>query len=132
MKKIQSETTQQKLWKILIPSPCLLKMVLTSPFLHLFCFVGKLAMKFIQDNSINYWPTPAGSLDMNPIENHWHKLKYRYFLRTVVKAFNKEQLVAGIQGFWDTMTPEKCRHYIGYLKKVFPAVVEREGRASGY
>ena len=33
----------------------------------MFCLVGKLAMKFIQDN-INYWPTPAESLDMNSIE----------------------------------------------------------------
>lgn len=33
----------------------------------MFCLVGKLAMKCIQDN-INYWPTPAESLDMNSIE----------------------------------------------------------------
>lgn len=70
-------------------------------------------MKFIQDNNINYWPTPAESPDMNPIENLWHELKH--FLRTVVKHTNKEELVAGIQGFWDTVTPEKCRRYIGHL-----------------
>jgi hypothetical protein len=43
---------------------------------------------------------------MNPIENVWHELKY--FIRTVVKPVNKEELFAGIQQFWATMTPEKC------------------------
>ena len=32
---------------------------------------------------------------MNPIENVWHELKY--FIRTVVKPVNKEELFAGIQ-----------------------------------
>ena len=92
--------------------------------------LGKLAMQFIEDNHINYWPTPAESPDMNPIENLWHELKH--FLRTVVKPSNKEELVAGIQRFWDSVTPEKCQRYIGHLKKVLPAVVERVGRASGF
>lgn len=48
-------------------------------------------MKFIQDNNINYWPTPAESLDMNLIKNLGHELKP--FLRTVVKVpTNKEEL----------------------------------------
>lgn len=66
---------------------------------------------------------------MNPIENLWHELKH--FLRTLVKPSNKE-LVAGIQRFWDNVTPEKCQRYIGHLKKVLPAVVAREGGASGF
>ena len=60
----------------------------------LFC-LGKLAMQFIKDKNINYWPTPAESPDMNPVENLWHKLKH--FLRTFVKPSNKEELVAGYQ-----------------------------------
>lgn len=87
-------------------------------------------MQFLQDNEINYWPTPAESPDMNPIELLWHELKT--FLRTVVKPMNKQELVAGIEKFWDSVTAEKCRRYIGHLCKVIPAVVEREGRASGY
>ena len=67
---------------------------------------------------------------MNPLENLWHELKH--FLHTVVKPSNKEELVAGIQCFWDSVTPEKCQRYIGHLKKVLPAVVERVGRASGF
>jgi len=87
-------------------------------------------MQFIKDNGINYWPTPAESPDMNPIENLWHELKN--VLRTMVKPKNKEELVSGIQTFWDTVTAEKCRRYIGHLKKVIPTVIERQGRASGY
>ena len=54
-------------------------------------------MDFIRDNGINYWPTPAESPDMNPIENLWHELKH--FLRTFVKPMNKDELVARIQRF---------------------------------
>ena len=67
---------------------------------------------------------------MNPIELLWHELKS--FLRTTVKPKNKDELVAGIQRFWDTVTPAKCIRYIGHLRKVIPAVVQREGRASGF
>ena len=93
-------------------------------------FVGRLAMRFIEENNINYWPTPAESPDLNPIEMIWHELKS--YLRRFVKPTNKEQLVNGIQEFWQTVTPEKCQRYIGHLRKVVPEVIRREGRASGY
>jgi len=87
-------------------------------------------MRFIEENHINYWPTPAESPDLNPIEMIWHELKN--YLRRFVKPTNKEQLVNGIQEFWQTVTPEKCQRYIGHLRKVVPEVIRREGRASGY
>ena len=87
-------------------------------------------MRFIEENNINYWPTPAESSDLNPIEMIWHELKS--YLRRIVKPTNKEQLVNGIQEFWQTVTPEKCQRYIGHLGKVVPEVIRREGRASGY
>ena len=61
---------------------------------------------------------------------HQHELKH--FLRVVVKPMNKDKLVAGIKAFWDTVTPEKCTKYINHLHKMHPAVVECQGRASGY
>ena len=83
-------------------------------------------MAFIRDNNINYWPTPAESPDLNPIE-------IKFFLSTVVKPRNKEELVDGIRTFWSTrVTPEKCQRYIGHLQKVLPEVIRREGRASGH
>lgn len=87
-------------------------------------------MAFIRDNDVNYWPTPAESPDLNPIEMLWHELKN--YLRRVVKPTNKEELVGGIQEFWRTVTPEKCQRYISHLRKVVPEVIRREGRASGY
>lgn len=87
-------------------------------------------MEFVRDNSINYWPTPAESPNMNPIEMLWHELKS--FLRRIVKPKNKEELVEGIQQFWQTVTPEKCQRYIGHLQKVMPEVIRRQGKASGY
>lgn len=91
---------------------------------------SRLAMRFIEENNISYWPTPAESPDMNPIELLWHELKT--FLRREVKPTIKEELEAGIHRFWDTVTAEKCNRYISHLRKVIPAVVQREGRASGY
>ena len=88
-------------------------------------------MAFIRDNNINYWPTLAESPDLNPIEILWNELKF--FLSTVVKPRNKDELVDGIRTFWSTrVTPEKCQRYIGHLQKVLPEVIRREGRASGH
>ena len=41
---------------------------------------------------------------MNPIENLWYELKE--FLRREVKPRTKEELVAGIHQFWETVTTE--------------------------
>lgn len=88
------------------------------------------AQQFLIDNRVNWWKTPAESPDLNPIENMWHKLKE--FIRREVKPKTKEELVAGIIKFWDTVTVEKCVKYINHLKKVIPKVVELNGNATGY
>ena len=76
-------------------------------------------------------PTPAESPDLNPIENLWHEFKH--FLPRRVKPTNKEQLVGGIKLFWETrVTPESCKKYINHIQKVIPAVMENQGRATGY
>ena len=66
-----------------------------SNWFSLPCYTGRLAMQFIRDNNINYWPTPAESPDLNPIEMLWHELKC--YLRRVVKPRNKDDLLSGIQ-----------------------------------
>ena len=88
---------------------------------------SRLAKAFYSSEGINWWPTPAESPDLNPIELVWHELKH--FLRKTYKPVTKE----GLKTFWETrMTKEKCNQYINHLKKVVPKVIERDGRASGY
>ena len=91
---------------------------------------SNVAKKMMEECGINWWPTPAESPDMNPIENLWHELKEK--LRNDIKPRKKDELLEGIQEVWSSITPEKCRKYISHLDKVLPKVIEREGRASGY
>ena len=64
------------------------------------------------------------------IELLWHEPKT--FLRRVVKPTIKDEPVAGIHRFWDSVTAAKCCKYNSHLRKVIPAVVQGEGRALGY
>ena len=76
---------------------------------------SRLAKAYLQEKNISWWPTPPESPDLNPIKNMSHKLKE--FLRREVKPKTKDELVRGIQQFWDTVTGEKCRKYIRHLHK---------------
>ena len=71
---------------------------------------SKLAMAFLKDNNINYWPTLPESPDMNPIKMLWHELKNH--LRSGVKPKNKEELVEGIENVWRGLNSERCTKYM--------------------
>lgn len=94
------------------------------------CHMSLSTRRFLETNNVRLLRTPPESPDLNPIEYVWHELKH--FLRTSAKPQNKEELFAGIQQFWATMTPEKCSRYIDHLKKVLPRVLEVNGEATGY
>ena len=85
---------------------------------------------YFEEKGINWWPTPAESPDLNPIENLWGSLKQ--YLRNTYKPKNLQELKDGIQHFWNTLTPEVCTRYVNHLQKVIPTVVEKEGGPSGY
>ena len=91
---------------------------------------SRCARAFFEENEINWWKTPPESPDLNPIENLWHELKE--FIRREVKPKRKEELVEGIRRFWRTVDVAKCQKYIGHLRKVIPAVIEKEGNATGF
>lgn len=91
---------------------------------------SNLGKQTMTENNVNWWKTPPESPDMNPIENLWHELKTH--LRSRVKPRCKDELLAGIKQYWATVTPEKCRKYIGHIQRVLPAVVERNGKATGF
>jgi len=78
--------------------------------------VSHLGKKFIVDNKINWWKTPPESPDLNPIENLWHELKE--YIRREGKPTKNEELIAGIEEFWGSVSGEKCRKYIRHLQKV--------------
>ena len=44
----------------------------------------------------------------------------------------KDELVQGIQLFWATVDVQKCRRYIGHLRRVLPHIVELNGDAIGF
>ena len=103
-------------------------------YVHLpsyFCsyVTGHYAIDHLDANKTKYWPTPAESPDLNPIEMLWHELKHH--LRMSIKPTTKEELINGITKFWATVTPKKCARYINHIRKVIPIVVAREKRASG-
>ena len=54
------------------------------------------------------------------------------YIRWVIKPANKEELIQGIRQFWDTVDVQKCRRYIGHLKRVLPRIVELDGDATGF
>ena len=92
---------------------------------------SRAAQDFMDENGINWCRTPAESPDLNPIEKLWHELKH--YLRKKVKPKTIDELKDGICEFWETRVDvEKCRKYIGNLRKVVPEVIRREGRATGY
>ncbi|PIK37640.1 Transposable element Tcb2 transposase [Apostichopus japonicus] len=86
---------------------------------------------FMVANQIPWWPTPAESPDLNPIEMLWHELKH--CLRSELKPYTLDDLKRMITFFWkDRVTPEKCQKYIGHIQKVLPVVLEVEGKATGH
>ena len=51
--------------------------------------VSRYTQKFMASNGVNWWKTPAESLDLNLIENLWHELKE--FIRRETKPKTKER-----------------------------------------
>ena len=89
-----------------------------------------LANGFFTTHNMNWWKYPPESPDCNPIENLCHEMKE--YLRREIKPRTKQQLIDGIQEFWETVDVVKCTKYIRHLRKVLPCVIGVEGEATGY
>ena len=91
---------------------------------------SRVAKAFYVERGINWWPTPASSADLNPIERVWRELKY--FIARTVKPLSKHELIEGICLFWrKRMTPAKCIKYIDHTFAVLPKIVGKEGGITG-
>lgn len=91
---------------------------------------SKYIRRLFKFHGIYWWKTPPESPDLNPIENCWGSLKQ--YLRSSYKPTNLDELMNGIEEFWQTLTPDVCKKYISHLQKVMPKVVEVDGNPSGY
>ena len=86
---------------------------------------------WLTQHGINLMISPPESPDLNPIENLWALLKHH--IRRKSNPTTKDELLNSIKEFWGTtVTPELCQRYISHLRKVIPAVILRDGAATGY
>ena len=91
---------------------------------------SKYIKRLFKFHDIYWWKTPAESPDLNPVENCWGSLKQ--YLRTSYKPRNLDELMDGIQEFWDSLTPDVCQKYIRHLHTVIPQAIAVDGNPSGY
>lgn len=91
---------------------------------------SKYIRRLFKFHGIYWWKTPPESPDLNPIENCWGSLKQ--YLRNTYKPTNLDELMEGIEKFWQSLTPDVCRKYIQRLQKVMPKAVAVDGNPSGY
>ncbi len=49
-----------------------------------------------------------------------------------MKPRTKQELIDGIERFWNTVDVPKCTKYILHLRKVIPKVIECDSAATGY
>lgn len=68
----------------------------------------------------------------NKTKNKYVTLNKIMFYRRRKKPTNQQELLDGIQEFWDTVTPAVCCRYIDHLFQVVQKVVDVNGEASGY
>ena len=84
---------------------------------------SRLAVRFMEENAVNWWKTPPESPDLYPIENLWHDMQH--FPRNKAKPHTKEELVHGIARFRaEKVDATICTKYIdiGHLQSVLPIV----------
>ena len=48
-----------------------------------------------------------------------------------MKPQKRDDLIAGINEYWQTVTVQRCNTYIDHLYKVMPDVVRRGGEGTG-
>jgi transposase len=93
------------------------------------CHKSKAVLNFFQENQIELLPWPAGSPDLNPIENLWGILK-----ANVAKRFpkTKSQLEQFAIDEWQKIPQETMKNAILSMPTRISQVTEREGKKCDY
>ena len=93
------------------------------------CHKSKAAMDFFLENRVELLPWPAGSPDLNPIENLWAILK-----ENVAKRFpkTKAQLEAIAKDEWMKIPQETLRRTVMSMPTRINQVLERKGGKCDY
>ena len=84
----------------------------------MFTIICKYVQRLFAVNGVQWWKSPAGSPDLNPIEMLWGSMKT--FIRDKVKPKNLGEPKDGIRKYWAEVTPAVCTSYIDHLQKVMP------------
>ena len=85
---------------------------------------------YFRNSNVNLAVHPAQSPDFNPIKLVWNDLKY--YLKQKIKPNNVEELVLGINRFWETkVTVEYCNSKIDHLDTVLKRAIVLRGMATG-
>jgi transposase len=93
------------------------------------CHKSKVAIKYFRENQIELLPWPAGSPDLNPIENLWGILK-----ANVAKRFpkTKSQLEQFAAEEWAKIPQEVVKNTILSLPARIAQVIDRNGAKCDY
>lgn len=93
------------------------------------CHKSKVSMDFFNENRVELLPWPAGSPDLNPIENLWGILK-----TNVAKRFpkTKAQLEEFARDEWHKIPQETIKNTILSMPSRITQVIDRNGAKCDY
>ncbi len=87
----------------------------------------KATKEWLKKKHIKVLEWPSQSLDLNPIENLWRKLKV-----WVTQPRNLNDLERICKEEWDKIPPEMCANLVANYKKRLTFVIANKGFATKY
>jgi transposase len=93
------------------------------------CHKSKVAIEYFRENHIELLPWPAGSPDLNPIENLWGILKTNVAKRFPKTKLQLEQIAAEE---WAKIPQEVVKKTIISLPNRITQVIDRNGAKCDY
>lgn len=95
------------------------------------CHKAKTVTEFLERNGISCLDWPAGSPDLNPIENIWNILKVRR-AKKFGFPLNRDELIQQVFTIWNELTIEDCEKCICNMERRLLEVVKMKGRCTKY